>query len=96
MTSAGAAEFTTVLAQRPILSAEIPRRLEDTVNHRVKAASTRAPSAATTMADRRGAIPHAEAPAWVAEEDFMAAVAEEDFTAAVAVTGNRVSLSGSL
>ena len=97
-----AEEFTTVPAQRPILSAETPRRLGDTVNHTVRAASTLAPLAATTMAERPGAIHRAEAPASVAArrvaavalaaEDFMAVVAEEDFTVAGAGIGNRVSL----
>ena len=102
-TSAGAAKFTTVLAQPPSLSTETPRRLEDTLNPAVRAASTLAPLAATTMAERPGAIHHAEAPASVAAhrvaaaalaaaEDFTAAVAAEDFTVAVAGIGNRVSL----
>jgi len=96
------AEFTTVPAQRPILSAETPRRLEDTVNHKVRAASSLEPLAATTMAERQGAIHHEEAPASVAahreaaalaaEEDFTAAVAVVVFTVAVAGIGNRVSL----
>jgi len=101
--TAGGAEFTTVPAQPTGLSAETPRRLEDTLNPAARAARARAPSAATTMADRPGAMPPAEAPAWVAEhlaaaaeEDLAAAVAE-DLTAAVAGAGNPRSLcSGQL
>ena len=62
-------------------------RLEDTLSLAVRAASTRAPSATTTTAERPGAILPAEAPAWVVEA-FTAAVAEA-FTAAVAGGGNR-------
>jgi len=71
-TSARAAELTTVPAQPPGLSTETSRRLEDTLNPAVRAAHARAPSAATSMADRPGAFPHAEAPAWVAEERVAA------------------------
>ena len=46
------------------------RRLEDTLHPAVRAASARAPSAATSMADRQKAIRHAEAPASVAESGF--------------------------
>ena len=67
-TSARAAESTTVPAQPPGLSTETRRLLEDTPNPAVRAASARAPSAATTMADRQGAFRHAEAPASVAEQ----------------------------
>jgi len=81
---AGAAEFTTVAAQPPGLSAETPRRREDTLHPTAKAARARAPSAATAMAERPGAMRHVEAPAWVAER-----VAAEDLTAAVAGAGNR-------
>ena len=101
-----AAEFTTVPAQRPILSAETQRRLEDTVNHTVRAAFTLAPLAATTMAERQGAIHHAEAPASVAAPRVEAAAsaagdstaeAAVGFTVAVAGIGNRVSyVPGSL
>ncbi len=82
-TSLGAAEFTTVPAQRPGLSTGTPRRLEDTRNPAVRAASAQVPSAATIMADRPGAFRHAEARAWVVEQR----VAAEDFTV-VAGIGN--------
>jgi hypothetical protein len=42
-------------------------RLEATLSLAVRVAFTRVPSAATTTAERPGAIPPAEAPAWVAE-----------------------------
>src|ERR1022692_2177658 len=48
-TSQGAAEFPTVPAQQPDLSTEAPRLPEDTLHPAVRAASARAPSAATTM-----------------------------------------------
>ena len=87
--AARAPEFTTVPAQRPGLSAETPRRLEDTLNPAVRAGSARAPSAATTMADRQGAFRHVEAPAWVAEQRAPAVAeqrvaAEEEHVAGVA------------
>ena len=90
--SADAAEFTTVPAQRPGLSTETTRLLEDTLNPAVRAASARAPSAATTRADRPGAIRHAEAPASVAERaaaeaGLPAAAVAEDLAAAVAAIG---------
>jgi len=81
--SLGAAEFTTVPAQRPGLSTGTSMRLEDTRNPAVRAASAQAPSAATIMADRPGAFRRAEAQAWVAEQR----VAAEDLTA-VAGVGN--------
>ena len=81
----GAAEFTTVRAQPPGLSTETAGRLEDTLNPAVRAASARAPSAATTMAERPGAFPRAEAPASVEE----ARVAAEDLTAVAAGGGGR-------
>ena len=59
----GAAGFTTAPAQRPGLSTETGRRLEDMPNPAVRAASARVPSAATDKADRPGAFRHAEAPA---------------------------------
>src|SRR6266849_1903327 len=74
-----AAEITTAPAQRLRLSTEPPRLLEAMQNPAVRAASARAPSATTTMADRKGAFRHAEAPASVAEER----VAAEDPAAAV-------------
>ncbi len=60
-------------------------RLEDTLSLAVRAAFTRAPSAATTTAERPRAIPPAEAPAWAAEA-FTAAA---EGMAAVAGGGNR-------
>ena len=59
--------------------------LEATLGLGVRVAFTRAPSAATTTAERPGAILRAEAPAWVAEDFTAAAVAG---TAAVAGGGN--------
>src|ERR1700692_2486174 len=72
--SASAAAHPTVPAQRPDLSTAIPRLLVATLNPTVRAASARAPSATTTMVDRKGAFRHAEAPASVAEEHMVAAV----------------------
>jgi len=66
-----------VLAKPPGLSRGTGMRLEDTLSLAVRAAFTRAPSATTTTAERPGAIPPAEAPAWVAEA-FTAAVAGGD------------------
>ena len=62
-TSAEAAEFTTVPAERPGLSTEAARPLEDTLNPAVRAAFARGPSTATDRADRQEAIRRAEAPA---------------------------------
>ena len=89
--AARAPEVTTVLAQRPGLSAETQGRFEDTLNHAVRAGFARALSAATGMADRQGVFRHAEAPAWVAEQRAPA-VAEERVAAeeeGVAGVGNR-------
>jgi len=58
-------------------------RLEATLSLGVRVAFTRVPSAATTTAERPGAIPSAEPPAWVAEA-FTAA----EGTAVVAGGGN--------
>jgi hypothetical protein len=93
-TSAGAAEFTTIPAERIDLSTETTGLLEDTQNPAVRAGPARGPSAATTMADRQGAFRPAEAPASVAvvvarvvaAEDLGAA---EDLTVAVAGINNR-------
>jgi hypothetical protein len=87
-TSQLAAELPTAQAQRPGLSTAILRPLEDTLNPAVRLASGRAPSAATPRADRQGAIHHAEAPAWVAEQ-CVAAGAEADLAAVGADIGNR-------
>src|ERR1700690_4309287 len=62
-TSGDEVEFTTALARRPGLSTETPRLLEDTLNPVARAGSAQGRSAATTMADRQGAIHHAEAAA---------------------------------
>src|SRR6267143_7128277 len=83
---AGAAEITTAPAQRPRLSTETPRLLEATQSPAVRAASAPAPSATTTMADRKGAFRHAEAPASAEEEGR---VAGEDLAAAVADIDNQ-------
>src|SRR5580658_3982024 len=73
-----ASRTATAAGQRD-RSKETLRVLEDSLLLGVRAASTQALSAATTMAGRRGAIRRAEAPASVAERaaagDFMAAVA---------------------
>ena len=57
------AGLLTVPEQRRGPSAEMHELLEDTRNLAAKAASARAPLAATTTAERRGAIRHAEAAA---------------------------------
>ena len=67
------AVLTTVAAKPPGLSRATGMRLEAMPNLAVRVAFTRVPSAATTTAERPGAIPLAEAPAWAAEG--MAAVA---------------------
>jgi hypothetical protein len=85
-TSANAAEFTTVPEPCPGLSTETPRRLEDTPNRAVKAASAQVLSAATGTVDRPGAFPHAEGPAWVAEHRVAAV---EHLAAEEAGGGNR-------
>jgi hypothetical protein len=81
---------------------EIPGVLEDTVNLAGRAASARAPSAATTMADKTEAFRNAVAPASVTAEDFRAVEAEgfmgvqqvvvAEAAVAVAGTGDRVSV----
>src|SRR5260370_19324793 len=65
-TPAGAAEIPTVPAQRRGPSTATPRLLEGSVNPAVRAACAQAPSAATTMADEKGAFRHVEAPALAA------------------------------
>src|SRR6266478_2116637 len=84
-TPAGAAELKTVPAQQPGLLKETITLLEDTLNPAVRAAFARAPSATTTMADRKGAFRHAEAPASAAEERVAAVRVAE----VVADTDNR-------
>ena len=83
--SVRAAESATVLAQQPDLPTETHGLLEDTRNPAVKVGRARAPSAATTVADRQRAIRHAEAPALAAEQRVAAAhrAAAEDRAAAV-------------
>jgi len=93
---AAALLFTTARAEPPSPSTEIPGPPEDMLNHTVRPASARVPSAATTTADRKGAFRHAEAPVWVAVEGPMGAMAEgfmageaEVLMRAVAGIGNR-------
>ena len=62
----------TVPAQRPGPLKETITPLEDTLNAAVKAVLARAPSAATTTAERQGAIHRAEVPASVAEQRVVA------------------------
>lgn len=93
----GAAEFTTVLAERPGLSREITKLPEDTRNLAVRAEPALELSAATTVADRQGAIRRAEAGALVAVQraaavQRLAVVVEhlaERLAAAVVGIGNR-------
>jgi hypothetical protein len=85
-TPAAAAGLKTVPAQRPGLLKETITLLEATLNLTVRAASGRVPSATTTMADRKGAFRHAEAPASAEEEGRVAA---EDLAAAVADIDNQ-------
>jgi hypothetical protein len=73
-TPRAAAGLKTVPPQRPGLLKETITLLEDTPNLAVRAASARAPSATTTMADRKGVFRHAEVPASAAEEARVAAV----------------------
>jgi hypothetical protein len=86
---AAALLFTTARVEPPSPSMEIPGPPEDMLNPTVRAASARVPSAATTMADRKEAFRHVEAPASVAAADFTA-VEAEGLTAAVAGIGNRI------
>src|SRR5882757_9403807 len=78
---ATAAEASIGPAQAPGLSTETIRLPEGTLNLTARAVSTRAPSAATTMADKREAFQHAEIRASAVVADFTAAVAV-DLTAA--------------
>jgi hypothetical protein len=71
------AAFTTVLGQRPSLSAEIPRRCEDMVNRALRVTSTRMPSAATIMVEKPGVIRRAVAPASAAEGRTAVSAVEE-------------------
>ena len=72
-TSAGEAENSTGQANRRGPSMEARQRLEATLSLAVRVVLARAPSPATSMADRRGAIRHEEASAWVAEDLAVAA-----------------------
>jgi hypothetical protein len=85
-TPAAAAGLKTVPAQRPGPLKEIITLREGTLNPAVKAVRDRAPSATTTMADRKGAFRLAEVPASAAEEGRVVA---EDLTAAVAGLDNQ-------
>ena len=76
-TPAPPAGLKTVPPQRPGLLKETTTLLEDTLNLAVRAVSSRAPSATTTMAGRKGVFRHAEAPA-SEEEGRVAAVAGID------------------
>jgi hypothetical protein len=94
-TSAGAAESTTVPAERPGPSKETLRPLEDILHPAVKAALAQAPSAATTKVDRQGAIRPEEARASVVQRrgagvERRAGAAAEQRAAAVAGIGNRI------
>src|SRR6266403_1168340 len=62
----------TVPPQRPSHLKETTTLLEDTLNPAVKAVLARAPSAATTTAEKQGAIHRAEVPASVAEQRVVA------------------------
>jgi hypothetical protein len=66
------AGLKTAPPQRPGLLKETTTLLEDTLNLAVRAASARLPSAATTTAERQGAIHRAEVPASVAEQRVVA------------------------
>jgi hypothetical protein len=65
---------------------EILALLEDTLNPAARAASARAPSAATAMVEMYGASRRAEAPALVAEDSAVGDLAEEDAAGAADVT----------
>jgi len=75
---AGAAESATVPAQQLGRSTETSRQLVDTLLPAVKAASAPVPSAAMAMAEKQGAIRHAEVSVWVAAEDSTAAAGAAD------------------
>jgi len=76
------AELSIIPVRPPGRSAETIGQLEDTLNRVVKAASVRAPSAASVVAEKPAAFPRAEAPA--SEVGFTGAA---DSTAAVVVAG---------
>ena len=77
-TLASEAASPTIPPQRPGHLKETITLLEDTLNLAVRAASTRAPSAVTTMAGRKGVFRHEEVPASAAAEGRVAAVAGID------------------
>src|ERR1700722_8051724 len=81
---AGAVDSITIPAQPGPLT-ETRARLADTPSRAARAVSAPAPSAATTTADRQGAIRHAEA---LASVDFTAVVVEGP--TGVAGVGSRV------
>lgn len=96
--AAGAVGLTAGVAERaasahavesPGLSTETGRRLEDTLHRAARAAFAPAPTVATAMAARPGAIPHAAAPVWgraaVEVEELVAVEVPEGGTAAVDV-----------
>src|ERR1700739_717841 len=87
-TPASEAVNPIVPGQRPGLLKETIAPLADMLNLAVRAASARAPSAVTTMAERHGPIPRAAAPAWAAERE-----AAEDFRAAVVVGTTKQSFA---
>lgn len=72
--------FTITPAPHPGPSKETSRRREDTQSLAARAMCGRAPSATTTMAERKEAIRHAEA---------LASAAEELAVVAAATHGNR-------
>jgi hypothetical protein len=78
-------EFTTVLEPRRERSTETVRPHEDMRHREDKAERDRVPLVDTTTADRREAIRHAEAAAWVAEERELAEA--EERAAAVGAAG---------
>src|SRR6266436_6897900 len=84
------AEASIGPAQAPGLSTETIRLPEGTLNLTARAVSTPAPSAATTMADKREAFQHAEIRASAVVADFMAVAVAVDLTAAVAAIVNPI------
>ena len=88
-TRADAANLRIAPARRPGRSTEIRKQLVDTATLTDKAGSARAPSAATTMADRKEVFRNAGAPASEAV-DFMAAEGEDSM--AVVDADNRPSV----
>jgi hypothetical protein len=85
-TAGGAGLITVRVLGRRGLSTGIDRQLGDTLHREARAGSIRVPSAATTMAGRRGAFRLAGARAWVVG---LTEVEAEVRTGAVAGAGNR-------